>query len=103
MLLVREVMYCKPGKVKAMVEKTLAMAKIMKKTSNQDMRVMTDFCGERFWMIVMEFEVPSMSSFEKMMSGEGESEETMKEFEAIFKGYHELVDHGKREIYKIEG
>jgi len=26
----------------------------------------------------------------------------MKEFESIMKGYHDLVDHGRREIYKIE-
>src|SRR5262245_56974598 len=102
MLLVRDIMYCKPGKVKGMVEKTLAMNKLMKK-SNQSMRVMTDFCGERFWTIVMEMEVPNMAAFEKMMSGEGESAETMKEMEALMKGYHDLVDHGKREIYKIEG
>jgi hypothetical protein len=103
MLLVREIMYCKPGKVKPMVEKSLAMAKIMKKSNQGTMRVMTDFCAERFWMIVMEIETPNMAAFEKMMSGEGESEESMKEFEAIMKGYHDLVDHGRREIYKIEG
>lgn len=28
--------------------------------------------------------------------------EDMKEFERIMTGYHDLVDHGKREIYKIE-
>ena len=27
----------------------------------------------------------------------------MKEFDDIMKGYHELVDSGRREIYKIEG
>jgi hypothetical protein len=26
----------------------------------------------------------------------------MKKFEKIMEGYHDLVDHGKREIYKIE-
>jgi hypothetical protein len=26
----------------------------------------------------------------------------MKKFEEIMKGYHDLVDQGKREIYKIE-
>ncbi|HET9939816.1 MAG TPA: hypothetical protein VFR25_01820 [Candidatus Eisenbacteria bacterium] len=104
MLLVREIMYCKPGKVKAFVEKTLAMQKLMKKLPNQpSMRVMTDFCGEQFWMCVMQMEVPDMATFEKLMSGEGESQESMKEFENIMKGYHDLVDHGRREIYKIEG
>jgi hypothetical protein len=27
----------------------------------------------------------------------------MKQLEEIMEGYHDLVDHGKREIYKIEG
>jgi len=26
-----------------------------------------------------------------------------KEFDAIMKGYHDLVEHGRREIYTIEG
>ena len=28
--------------------------------------------------------------------------EDMKQMEELMKGYHELVDHGRREIYKIE-
>jgi len=27
----------------------------------------------------------------------------LKEFEKIMKDYHDLVEYGKREIYKIEG
>jgi hypothetical protein len=26
----------------------------------------------------------------------------MKKFDDIMKGYHDLVDHGKREIYRVE-
>jgi hypothetical protein len=66
------------------------------------MRVMTDFSAERYWMIVAEMEVPSLQAFEQMMQGQGQSEQDMKEFENIMKGYHDLVDHGRREIYKIE-
>jgi hypothetical protein len=102
MLLIREVMYCKPGKVKPMVEKFLAMAKINEAAGLGKMRVMTDFCGERYWTIVSEFEVASMQAFEDMMKMEY-PEETMKEFEKIMKGYHDLVEYGRREVYKIEG
>jgi hypothetical protein len=65
---------------------------------------MTDFAAERFWTIVAEFEVESLDAFEKMMSGEGEpmDAETMKQMEELMKGYHELVDYGRREIYKLE-
>jgi hypothetical protein len=102
MLLVREIMYCKPGKVRPMVEKSLAMAKLNEKVGMGKMRIMTDFCAERYWTIVSEFEVESMAEFEKMMKGEGMSEEIGKEYEKIMKGYHDLVEHGRREIYKIE-
>jgi len=30
------------------------------------------------------------------------SPDDMKEFEKLMEGYHDLVDYGKREIYKIE-
>lgn len=103
MLLIREVMYCKPGKVKAMVEKSLAMAKLNETMGMGKMRVMTDFCAERYWTIVTEFEVPSMQAFESMMQGEGINADAMKEFDTIMKGYHDLVDYGRREVYKVEG
>lgn len=103
MLLIREIMYCHPGKVRPMVDKFLAMSKLNEKSGLGKMRVMTDFCAERYWTIVSEFEVPSMQAFEQMMQGEGQSSEAMKEFETIMKGYHDLVEYGRREIYKIEG
>ena len=31
------------------------------------------------------------------------SADDRKKFEDVMKGYHDLVDHGKREIYTIEG
>ncbi len=103
MLLIREIMYCKPGKVRPMVEKFLAMSKLGEKMGMPPMRVMTDFCAERYWTIVSEMEVADLATFEKMMSSPEGSAEDMKKFEEIMKGYHDLVDHGKREVYKIEG
>jgi hypothetical protein len=103
MYLIREVMYCKPGKVRPMVEKFTAMAKLNKKLGMPAMRVMTDFCAEQYWTIVAEMEVKSLEAFEQMMSSPQGSEKDIKEFENLMKGYHDLVDHGKREIYKIEG
>src|SRR5687767_8670821 len=99
MLLVREVMYCKPGKVRPMVEKFLAMAKIGEKKGWGKMRVMTDVSAERYWTIVSEFEVPNMETFMAMMQDTSDGEE----MEKIMKGYHDLVDYGRREIYNIEG
>lgn len=103
MLLIREVMYCKPGKVRPMVEKFLAMSKVNEKLGMGKMRVMTDFAAERYWTIVAEFEVPSLQAFDEMMQGKGMTEEAAKESEKIMTGYHDLLEYGRREIYKIEG
>jgi hypothetical protein len=103
MLLVREIMYCKPGKVRPMVEKFKAMNKLAPRMGWPKMRIMTDFCGERFWMLVAEMEVKDMDEFDRMnQGGGGGSAEDMKELEKIMKDYHDLVDHGRREVYKLE-
>jgi hypothetical protein len=102
MLLIREIMHCKPGKVRPLVDKFLAMSKLNEQAGLGKIRVMTDFCGERYWTIVSEFEVPNMQKFEAMMQGEGSTPEMMKEFDKIMEGYHDLVEQGRREIYKIE-
>ncbi|MBC7894068.1 MAG: hypothetical protein H7066_01575 [Cytophagaceae bacterium] len=104
MYLIRDIYYCKPGKVRPMVEKFTAMSKLSEKVGMPKMRIMTDMCAERYWTIVSEMEVESLKAFEEMMvAPPGGSAEDMKEFEKIMAGYHDLVDHGKREIYKIEG
>jgi hypothetical protein len=104
MLRVREIMNCKPGKVRPMVEKFVAMSALMEKAGQGKMRIMTDFVGERYWTIVAEFDVESLDAFEKMMSGQGAAmdEESTRQMDELMKGYHDLVDIGRREIYKLE-
>src|SRR5262245_9197240 len=103
MLLVREIMYCKPGKVRPMVEKFVAMSKLSEKMGMPKMKVMTDLSAERYWTVVAEMEVPSLQAFEQMFSGQGQNAQDMKEMENLMKGYHDLIDRGRREIYKLEG
>lgn len=103
MLVIREIMFCKPGKVRPMVDKFLAMSKLSEKMGMPKMRVMTDFSAERYWTIVAEMEVKSLQEFESMMSGQGQDEAAMKQMEELMKGYHDLVEYGRREIYKLEG
>lgn len=98
MYLIREIMFCKPGKVRPMLEKFRAMAKLGEKSGMPKMRLMTDVSADRYWMLVAEMETDSIDGFMKMDA----SDEDMKEFEKIMEGYHDLVDHGRREIYKIE-
>jgi hypothetical protein len=86
-----------------MVDKFVKMSKLSQKVGMPPMRVMTDFCAEQYWTIVAEMEVADLADFERMMSTPQGSTEDQKQFEELMKGYHDLVDHGKREIYKIEG
>ncbi len=103
MYLVRDIMYCKPGKVRAMVEKFTGMARLGERVGMPKMRIMTDLCAERYWTVVAEMEVPSLKAFEDMMGMPQGTSDDAKEFERVMKGYHDLVEQGRREIYKIEG
>ncbi|HEY6827076.1 MAG TPA: hypothetical protein VI259_09465 [Gemmatimonadaceae bacterium] len=102
MYLVREIMYCKPGKVRPMVEKFHAMNKISQRAGMPVMRIMTDFSAERYWTLIAEMEVPDLQAFERMMQTPPGSADDMKELEKIMKDYHDLVEYGRREIYKVE-
>jgi hypothetical protein len=98
MFLIRDIMFCKPGKARPMVEKFQALSKLSHKMGLGAMRVMTDFSAERYWTVVSEMEVPSLEQFAEMSRKSMEN----KEFQDAMKGYHDLVDHGRREIYMIE-
>ena len=100
MLLVRDIMYCKPGKVRALVEKFSALSKLNEKRGMPKMRVMTDVAAERYWTVVSEMEVENLDVL--MQIGQG-TDADVKEMENIMKGYHDLVDYGRREVYKLEG
>jgi hypothetical protein len=103
MFLIREIMYCKPGKVRPLVEKFKVISELSVKMGMPKMRIMTDFCAERYWTIVAEMQVSDLNAFEQMMASMPEgSTEDMKRMEEAMQGYHDLVDYGKREIYRIE-
>jgi len=98
MFLVRDIMFCKPGKTRPMVEKFLALAKLGEKMGFGTMRVMTDVSAERYWTVVAETEVSSMEEHAKR----AREAMTVKEFQDVMKDYHELIQSGRREIYQIE-
>jgi hypothetical protein len=98
MFLIRDIMYCKPGKARPMVEKFLALSKLGEKMGFGSMRVMTDVSAERYWTVVSEIEVQSLEQFTEISRKSME----MKEFQEAMKGYHDLIDHGRREIYMLE-
>jgi hypothetical protein len=98
MFLIRDIMYCKPGKARPMVEKFLALAKLSEKMGFGSMRVMTDVSAERYWTVVSEMEVSSLQEYAEMSRKSME----IKEFQEAMKGYHDLIDQGRREIYMLE-
>ena len=98
MFLVRDIMYCKPAKARQMVEKFLALSKLTAKMGFGSMRVMTDVSAERYWTVVSEMEVPNLTEYLETSRKSMEN----KEFQEAMKGYHDLIDHGRREIYQIE-
>ena len=98
MFLVRDIMYCKPGQARPMVQKFLALAKLGPQVGFGPMRVMTDVSAERYWTVVSEMEVDSLERYAEMSRKSME----LKEFQEAMKGYHELIIEGRREIYQIE-
>ncbi len=98
MFLIRDIMYCKPGQAKPMAQKFLALGRITQKMGLGAMRVYTDVSAERYWTVVSEMEVDSLEKFTEMSRKAME----IKEFQDAMKVYHDLIEHGRREIYMIE-
>ena len=98
MFLVRDIMYCKPGKARPMVDKFLALSKLTKQMGFGEMRVMSDMSAERYWTVVSEVEVASLEEF----AARSRQSMEIKEFHEVMAGYHDLIDHGRREIYVVE-
>ena len=98
MYVIREVLHCKPGKVRKMVEKFKTISTVMKEMGQEPFRLLTDVTGERFWTIVAESQVEKIDDFfaleQKLMANE-----TVRKAMA---DYHDLVKSGRREIYRIE-
>jgi hypothetical protein len=74
------------------------MSAVGEKAGMPKIRIMTDISSERYWMVVMEMEAASLGEFETMMGKAMQD----KDMEATMKGYHDFVDAGRREIYKLE-
>ena len=98
MFLVRDIMYCKPGQARPMIQKFLALSKLGQRMGLGPMRVMTDVSAERYWTVVSEMEVKSLEEYAEMSRKSMEN----RDFQDAMKGYHDLIDHGRREIYMIE-
>ena len=98
MYVIREVMNCKPGKVRPMVEKFRAISTVLTEMGHEPMRILTDVTGEPFWTLVAEAKVEKVDDFfalEQALTANDALRKTMAD-------YHDLVVSGRREIYRIE-
>jgi hypothetical protein len=98
MYVIREVLNCKPGKVRHMVDKFRSISTVLKEMGQEPLRVLTDVTGEPFWTVVAEAKVEKIDDFfaieQKLMANET--------LQKIMADYHDFVDRGRREIYRIE-
>jgi hypothetical protein len=60
MYVIREVLHCKPGKVRQMAEKFRAISHALQEMGHEPMRLLTDVTGEPFWTIVAEATVETI-------------------------------------------
>jgi len=98
MYVIREVLNCKPGKIRDMVEKFRSISASLEEMGHEPLRVLTDVAGEPFWTLVAEAKVEKIEDFfviEQRLMGNEIIRKTMAD-------YHDLVDRGRREIYRIE-
>jgi len=98
MYVIREVLNCKPGKVRQMVEKFRSISTVLEDMGQEPLRVLTDVAGEPYWTIVAEARVDKIDDFFAMEQNLGTNETLRK----TMADYHDLVDHGRREIYRLE-
>ena len=98
MYVIREVLHCKPGKVRQMAEKFRAISHALQEMGHEPMRVLTDVTGEPFWTIVAEAKVEKIDDFFAV-------EQKLAANESVGKAmadYHDLVESGRREIFRVE-
>ena len=98
MYLVRDIMYCQPGKARPMVDRFKALSKVIAKMGAGTMRITTDFSAERYWTVVAEMEVESLERYAEMTRKSMDN----KDFQEAMKGYHDHIAEGRREIYQLE-
>ena len=98
MYIIREVLSCKPGKVRQLVDRFRILSGAVQATGRPPLRLLTDVSGEPFWTLIAEASVETVDEFftmEQALMGDESVRNAMA-------GYHELVESGRREIYRVE-
>ena len=98
MYVIREVLNCKPGKVRQMLEKFRSISTVLKEMGQEPMRLLTDVAGEPFWTIIAEAKVEKIDDFFAMEHALMSNATLQK----VMADYHDLIVSGRREIYRLE-
>ena len=98
MYLIQETFHAKPGKAKELVKKFKAAIPFFQAAEEgRNHKVMTDVSGN-YWTVIMTYEVSDIGAFvTNLRSATG-----APELQDIMKGYIDLVEGGKRDIYLLE-
>jgi hypothetical protein len=97
MYVIREVLHCKPGRVRQMVDKFKGMSTVLKDLGHEPLRLLTDVTGEPFWTVVAEANVEKIEDFFAMEQALMANDSLRQ----MMADYHDLVEDGRREIYRI--
>ena len=94
---VRDVFRCKPGKAKDLASRFRQLIPGMERDDHfRNCRVMVDVVAD-YWTVVVEAEFEKLEDFERHMAEFSSRPEVAK----VLAGYMDLVDGGRREIYRI--
>jgi hypothetical protein len=97
MYVIREVLHCKPGKVRQMAEKFRGISTVLKEMGHAPLRLLTDVTGEPYWTLVAEVQVERIDEF-FVVEQKLDANETLRR---TMSDYHDLVASGRREIYRL--
>jgi hypothetical protein len=98
MYVIREILHCKTGKVRQMADKFRAISHALQEMGHEPMRLLSDVTGEPFWTIVAEARVEKIDDFFAVEQKLTANESVRK----VMGDYHDLVESGRREIYRVE-
>jgi hypothetical protein len=96
--MIREVLQCRPGKVRELADKFKAVNGLMEDMGLEPFRLYTDYTGAPFWTLVIQREYEGLEEAQELESQVFGSEAA----KSAMSGYHELLVEGQREIYKVE-
>lgn len=98
MYMSRDIMHCKPGKAKDLVERFKKFSSVLEKKGMPAPRIYTDVSGDKYWTVVIETDVQKIDDLVEM------SRTTMSdpEVSGIMKDYHDFIVEGRRELFKLE-